>query len=452
MFRDWSLIAVILHVSGALLALHALARPYSPQGTLAWMLALVLLPLPGIPLYLVLNAHRVRQRRRTKNHIPTRSCAPHALLPSVAACTGMPATCGNSVWLLPDGHSAYRSIARAVARARHSVMVEFYIIRDDRAGASMSRMLIDCARRGVKVYVIYDEIGCRRLPAGYLRRLRAEGVEAEAFNGHRFRLSSIIRLNYRNHRKLVIVDGKRAYIGSANIGQEYLHRLPPWRDAYVLAQGPAAAQAMQCFAEDWRLAAGKRLVCPSAEGGTGHAVCQLVPSGPDIVGCNAWQLSLAEMAAMARHRFWLASPYLVPTQAIVTSLQAAALRGVEVHLLVPAQGDSRPAALALLSFLPALESCGVRVFAYGPGFLHAKVGLVDDTLCSIGTANLDERSMNLNFELSLLSSSPRLIAQLAAMFERDRAQAEPLTAENFLRRPLLARLPVYAARLLAPIL
>lgn len=454
MFGEWSVPALVifaLHAAGGVLALHALARPHSPQGTLAWMLALLLLPLVSIPVYLILHAP-IRWRRNIKGMAGAGRGDIPALLPAVAACTGIPATTGNEVRLLPSGRSAYRSIARAVARARHSVVVEFYIIRNDRVGASMSRMLVACARRGVKTRVIYDEIGCRRLPVGYLRQLRAGGVEVAAFNGRRMLLGSLIRLNNRNHRKLVVVDGETAYIGSANIGQEYLHRRPPWRDAFVRVRGPAAAQAMQCFADDWRCAAGKRLEPAPLVRKRGEAVCQLVPSGPRHSSCNAWLMCLVEMAAVARRRLWLTSPYLVPAQAVVTALQAAALRGVDVRVLLPARGDSRLAELALLSFLPELEACGVRFFAYTPGFLHEKAGLADSALCSIGTANLDERSMNLNFELTMLCSSPKLISRVADMLAKDMAAAVPLRAETFLRRPFLARLPAYAARLLAPVL
>lgn len=452
MFGEWSVPILVLHAAGGVLALHALARPHSPQGTLAWMLALLLLPMVAIPIYLLLNAHTMRLRRGGRRKMGGGQGGVPALLPAVAACTGMPASAGNEVRLLPNGRCAYRSIARAVAHARLSVSVEFYIIRNDRVGASMRRMLIDCAQRGVKTRVIYDEIGCRRLPMGYLRQLREGGVEVAAFNGRRFLLSSLMRLNYRNHRKLVVVDGETAYIGSANIGQEYLHRRPPWRDAFVRVRGPAAAQAMQCFADDWRCAAGKRPDTPPHVRERGHARCQLVPSGPYRNGCNAWQMCLVEMAARARRRLWLSSPYLVPTQAVVSALQAAALRGVEVRLLVPKRGDSRLAALALLSFLPELEACGVRVFAYTPGFLHEKVGLVDSELCSIGTANLDERSMNLNFELTLLCFDSALVSRVERMLARDMAAAVPLCAEHFLHRSFPARLPAYAARLLAPIL
>lgn len=451
MFDGWSVPVLVPYAVGGVLALHALARPRSPQGTLAWVLALLFLPLVSIPVYLMLHAP-TRRGRKTKRTVGAGRGEVPALLPAVAACTGVPATAGNEIRLLPSGRSAYRSIARAVAQARHSVSVEFYIIRNDRVGASMRRMLVACARRGVKTRVIYDEIGCRRLPAGYLQQLRAGGVEVTAFNGRRMLLSSLVRLNYRNHRKLVVVDGETAYIGSANIGQEYLHRRPPWRDAFVCVRGPAAAQAMQCFADDWRCAAGKRPEPAPVVRGRGGATCQLVPSGPYHSGCNAWQMCLVEMAACARQRLWLTSPYVVPSQAVLTALQAAALRGVEVRVLMPERGDSRLSELALLGFLPELEACGVRVFAYTPGFLHAKAGLADSSLCSIGTANLDERSMNLNFELTMLCSSPKLISRVADMLGKYMAAAVPLRAETFLNRPFLARLPAYAARLLAPIL
>lgn len=454
-------------VSGLVFSLHALMRRHSPQGTIAWILALNLLPVVSIPLYLALGAERIR--RHTEESLPVNTVA--ALLKGIRGQmifapqgslgrtltrhSGIPPCSGNSVTLLQDGHDTYKALANAIQCAQHSVLIEFFIIRNDLVGNNLRSLLEEKARAGIDVYVIYDEIGSRKLPHGYLNALRKAGVKIASFNGRRFWWSSFLRINYRNHRKLVIIDSNSAYLGSLNIGLEYV-RTPGktyWRDTFVHLRGPIVAQCLLSFAEDWQRATGEN-ICHLAhpQQDEGDSQCQLIPSGPDDTPQNAWQLLLLEMAARARKRLWLATPYFVPDAAVYAALLAAAQRGVNVQILVPRKGDSLMANMALLTYLPELAHTGIRILAFTPGFLHEKIALVDDDVCCIGTANLDERSLRLNFELTLLMEDTGMAEKVRKLLLRDMKQAEELTMVHWHSASFPVRLTAHLFRLLSPIL
>ena len=456
-------LVVALHAAGVLLALHSLMRTRSPQGSVAWILGLVTLPYVTIPLYLALGVARIRRHTEHEMADCGAKRLQHALEPyrveggiisrTLERCCGYSLCTGNDVQLLRDGDDTYPVLQRAIRGAQRFIMVEFFIIRNDRVGTKLRELLEERARAGVSVYVIYDELGSHKLPGGYLMRLRKAGVKVASFNGRRFWWSSFLRINYRNHRKLVVIDGSLAYLGSLNVGLEYLRR-NAWRDTFLSLRGPAVGQAMQSFLRDWHRATGENI----SSGTTVHAEpagetrCQLVPSGPDDGGATFWHLMVQELAAHAKERLWIATPYFVPTDAVYAALLAAALRGVDVRILVPEKGDNRMANLALLTFLRGTVSRGVKMLAYTPGVLHEKVAVMDRTLSTVGSANLDERSLRLNFELTLLMEGAEMNARVAAMLEEDMARSVPLAADAWERAGWPARLGARICRLLSPVL
>lgn len=454
-----------LHMAGAGFALHALCRPHSPQGTIAWMLGLLLLPGITIPLYLLLGAARIH-RHTTSRHgrdsiqsfLKTHGAWVHgttSLSRLLNRCTGYPPCNGNSLHILRDGNDTYRDLLHAIKSAKRSILVEFFIIRNDRVGATLRKALEEQARAGLCVYVIYDEVGSHKLPAGYLRSLRKAGVRVNSVNGRRFWLSSILRLNYRNHRKLVVIDGELAYLGSLNIGLEYTrdHPSPYWRDTFVSLRGPIVCQCLLSFADDWKRATGQNIThLATRQSEAGSHCCQLIPSGPEDGPMNNWQLVLLEMAAAAKERLWLATPYFVPTEAVQAALCAAALRGVDVRLLVPQRSDNLAAGLALFTFIPPMLAAGVRMLAYTPGFLHEKVCVADSSTCSIGTANMDERSLRLNFELTLLMHDTSATEQVAEMLREDMAHARIITPSDWYKSPAVIRFLAHCCKLLSPAL
>lgn len=460
-----AILATALHLAGIALGIHALSRRHSPQGTIAWMLGLFLLPAVVVPLYLLLGVARIRRhtsarktRRNIEQYLKQHNAwnAPASKLSrTLTRSTGYAPCSGNAVRILRDGNDTYRDMLQAIQQAKDFILLEFFIIRNDRVGAILRQSLEERAKAGVRVYVIYDEVGSHKLPAGYLRSLKRAGVRISSFNGRRFWLSSMLRINYRNHRKLVVIDGEYAYLGSLNIGLEYTQtaQRPYWRDTFVNLQGPIVAQCMLSFLDDWQRATGEALSLKqpqSSSPGTTH--CQLIPSGPDDAPVNPWQLFLLESAAQAQERIWLASPYFVPSEAVKEALCAAAMRGIDVRILIPRRGDNKAAQLALFTYVPDMLACGVRLLAYEPGFLHEKVCVVDSSHCSIGTANLDERSLRLNFELTLLMEDPAATARVATMLEEDMAQAGSITPAAWYKAPIPLRLLANCCRLLSPAL
>lgn len=460
-----AILASALHLAGIALGIHALSRRHSPQGTIAWMLGLFLLPAVVVPLYLLLGVARIRRHtsaRKTRRNIEQYLKQHNAwnvpaskLSRTLTRSTGYAPCSGNAVRILRDGNDTYRDMLQAIQQAKDFILLEFFIIRNDRVGAILRQSLEERAKAGVRVYVIYDEVGSHKLPAGYLRSLKRAGVRVSSFNGRRFWLSSMLRINYRNHRKLVVIDSEYAYLGSLNIGLEYTQtaQRPYWRDTFVNLQGPIVAQCMLSFLDDWQRATGEALSLKqpqSSSPGTTH--CQLIPSGPDDAPVNPWQLFLLESAAQAQERIWLASPYFVPSEAVKEALCAAAMRGIDVRILIPRRGDNKAAQLALFTYVPDMLACGVRLLAYEPGFLHEKVCVVDSSHCSIGTANLDERSLRLNFELTLLMEDPAATARVATMLEEDMAQAGSITPAAWYKAPIPLRLLANCCRLLSPAL
>ncbi|MBR6575543.1 MAG: cardiolipin synthase [Akkermansia sp.] len=460
-----AILATALHLAGIALGIHALSRRHSPQGTIAWMLGLFLLPAVVVPLYLLLGVARIRRhtsarktRRNIEQYLKQHNAwnAPASKLSrTLTRSTGYAPCSGNAVRILRDGNDTYRDMLQAIQQAKDFILLEFFIIRNDRVGTILRQSLEERAKAGVRVYVIYDEVGSHKLPAGYLRSLKRAGVRISSFNGRRFWLSSMLRINYRNHRKLVVIDGEYAYLGSLNIGLEYTQtaQRPYWRDTFVSLQGSIVAQCMLSFLDDWQRATGEALSLKqpqSSSPGTTH--CQLIPSGPDDAPVNPWQLFLLESAAQAQERIWLASPYFVPSEAVKEALCAAAMRGIDVRILIPRRGDNKAAQLALFTYVPDMLACGVRLLAYEPGFLHEKVCVVDSSHCSIGTANLDERSLRLNFELTLLMEDPAATARVATMLEEDMAQAGSITPAAWYKAPIPLRLLANCCRLLSPAL
>ncbi|MBQ3240383.1 MAG: cardiolipin synthase [Akkermansia sp.] len=460
-------LVLLTHLLGIGFSLHALMRKHSPQGTIAWLLGLNLLPLITIPLYLALGAERIR--RHTEERLPANAVSamlkgirgklvhplPESTGRTLTHTTGIPPCTGNRVILLQDGRDTYAELTEAIRNAKTSILIEFFIIRNDVVGINFRKLLEEKAREGISVRIIYDEIGSHKLPRGYLRALRSAGVRIASFNGRRFWWSSFLRINYRNHRKLVIIDSTIAYLGSLNVGLEYV-QLPGqtyWRDTFVKLQGPIVAQCLLSFAEDWQRATGQNISHLAQEqADAGETQCQLIPSGPDDTPLNNWQLLLLEIVSRARKRLWLASPYFVPDQAVYAALAAASLRGVQVRILVPQKGDSTMANLALLSYLPDIASTNIQILAYTPGFLHEKIALADDATCCIGTANLDERSLRLNFELTLLIEDSEMTARVEQLLLRDMTQAQPLHPQIWYSTPLLTRLSSRLCRLLSPVL
>ena len=461
-------VLVIAHIVGALCSLNALMRSRTPQGTVAWIAILNTLPLLAVPAYWVFGRDRFRgylTKRRALNRADDPDVARirdevapwHAMdIPQVGErLAELPYLEGNRVDLLIDGEATFRSIFEGIEAAQESILVQFYIVHDDEVGGELARRLIARATAGVRVYFLYDELGSAGLTRRYVRALQEAGVSVSPFHSTRG-AANRFQLNFRNHRKIVVVDSKVGWVGGHNVGDEYLGRDPKigeWRDTHVRIEGPAVAGLMVSFAEDWRWATDDAMLTEVWRPPTqscGDAGVLILPTGP-ADRLETTSLMYQQAIQTAQERIWIASPYFVPDLAVMHALHLAALRGVDVRILIPERPDNRLVYSSAFAFLGQLLESGVRVLRYQPGFLHAKTFVVDDLAVGIGTANFDNRSFRLNFEVMALIVSPECLTSVVAMFEADFARSQEMTIADVHNRSFGARLLSQAAYLAAPV-
>jgi cardiolipin synthase len=468
-----AIILAIFHVLGAISSIHAIMSTRTAQGAIAWAVSLNTFPYVAVPAYWVFGRNKflgyvsarqlvdeelVQVSPETVAHVE-QFMVPHdqlnPVLRMVDTLTDMPFTLGNDLELLVDGDETFESILAGIEAAKEYVLFQFYIIKDDEIGRRIKDLLIAKAEDGVRVYFLYDEIGSSQLPRSYRRELEEAEAHVSAFNttqGSRNRF----QLNFRNHRKIVVVDGKVAWIGGHNVGDEYLGRDPEfghWRDTHARLVGPAVIGAQLSFLEDWYWATRDKPVLDwlpdPAPDATRKAL--VIPTGPADVRETA-SLMYVQAISAAIDRLWIASPYFVPDEAVLKALELADLRGVDVRILIPDKPDHLLVYLAAYTFLEELDHTDVGFYRYTNGFLHQKVVLVDDQVAVVGTANLDNRSLRLNFEVSLLAVDQAFATEVAAMLEEDFANSRKMHPGEFGEKPFWFRLAARAARLTAPIL
>ncbi|MGA0846241.1 MAG: cardiolipin synthase, partial [Luteolibacter sp.] len=466
-----ALLVVLSYAIGALHVIDSLMHVRTSQGTIAWVISLITVPFLAIPLYWLLGRTRfagaVGGRREKDSRLAALATSMHERLRELEVdipeddaferaarlLGGLPFTRGNRLEPLIDGDETFERIFEAIENAEHYLCISFFIVKNDKLGLRFQHALIDRARAGVRVYFLFDEIGSHKLPRRYLAALRDAGVHCHPFGINRFWWSRL-QLNFRNHRKIVVSDGKLALIGGLNVGDEYLgrdQRFGAWRDTHLELRGPVVQAVQMVFLEDWFWAANQipELKWESSAEETDQ-VAAIIPTGPSDPA-DSWQLIVAEAANSSRERLWIASPYFVPDEGVLTALQAAAIRGVDVRILIPEQSDHRMVWLSAFSYYDQSIPYGIRIFRYHRGFLHQKVMLIDQRLAAVGTANLDNRSFRLNFEITAFSADSRFVQQIADMLHHDFSGAREANLGDFNRRSFLFRAACRGARLFAPI-
>ena len=471
---DWWLATLSLYLLGTAFALDAVWQGRTAQGTIAWLVVLIFIPMVGIPLYLLFGSrkfhgYRLARRRgdarlNALNHQIRLSLMPfaspaNAITQPLYNLFRLPMTHSNHCQLLINGEQTFAAMEQAIRQANHSICVQFYIVRDDATGQQLADALIEKAQQGIQVYFLYDEIGSHGLSTTFTEKLANAGVRISRFNA--LQLRHRLQINFRNHRKLILIDGEQCFIGGINLGDEYLNKNNHWRDTHIQIHGPSALTFQLSFIEDWYWATQylPRLKWqpvaainspdnrPSDSDNTSHSAVMCINTGPADNQESA-SLFFSHLIHQAKKRVWIATPYFVPDIATLSALRLAALKGLDVKVLLPARTDKWLVQQAMGSYVEELSPCGVQFYHYQPGFMHQKVLLIDEHWSSIGSANLDNRSLRINFEANALIFDEQFAAQIETMLQQDLEQSLPLAVNN----SRIKRLITKTARLSAPIL
>jgi cardiolipin synthase len=465
-------------VALALIPLVILRRK-EPSSTIAWILTLLFLPALGAVLFLLFGRDRVRwpaRRKRQADALVRGTLAARAaetgprfeptqpgltdlekqVFQMGALLTGETASTGNRLEVFSHGSDVYDSLGTAIDQAKHHVHAEFYLIRNDETGAWFRDKLARAAARGVQVRLLCDAYGCLSIGAAWRRPLRKAGARVGIFLPMRSLLLQPV--NLRNHRKIVVIDGALAFSGGVNIGDEYqgkMTKIGQWRDTHFRLQGPAAGALQRVFLQDWFFATGEGVdpdpYFPSPALVAGDATVAIVPSGPDTRTEAIHRIFFAAIAA-ARERVWITTPYFVPDAPMVVALQVAAMRGLDVKLILPSRSNHRVTFHAGRSFYEELLEAGVQIHEYSPGMIHAKTMVVDGRIVLLGSANMDMRSFRLNFEVHTLIHDEVTAKKLEASFNDDLAQTVAVDLATWAKRPLGNRIAEGAGRFVSPLL
>jgi cardiolipin synthase A/B len=472
---SWSaFIAGAFALWAAVMGVVIVMQRRSPAATIAWLFVLSFLPVLGWVVYRLIGPQRL-ERRKLRRRM-TRKLVDEALgamqeiesdspmrhreqLARIAIAAGeAPPMRADSVDLFIDGLSKYCAVCEAIQSARHHIHIEYYIWENDQIGRRIRDELVARAKAGVEVRVIVDSTGSYGVRRKFFKPLIEAGGEVAFFNPVSLLNIRRRRADFRSHRKLVVCDGRIGFTGGMNVADGHTTEFTggkAWRDTHVRIVGSAVRALQRVFAEDWLFATerempGGKAYFPTPEK-VGEEVVQIVSSGPDQ---NIFAIHKVVFAAFNQSikRIWLTTPYFVPDDAMLSALVSAAMRGIDVRVILPAHGDSRLVDFAARSYFPELLAAGVRVFEYTPAFIHAKTFVIDDDVAIVGTANVDNRSFRLDFEIIAVCYSHALNTELDTAFRNDLKDCREVHGAAFARQPFLTRLGQAGARLLSPLL
>ena len=489
-FSVYSTVSLLVHILGIANAGHAVMNVRSSRGAIAWAISLVTFPWLAIPLYWIFGRSRFQGyseaiRRVYRQHqdlvhnayekilkfkveLPNELASLEKLVSSISDLTF---TNNNAIELSIDGEQTFGRMLEAIAIAQDYILLQSYIIQDDEIGNKFKDALIAKAQQGVRIYVLYDAIGSHDLKRTYLNSLRRNGIIVSSFRstagkGNRF------QINFRNHRKILIVDGHTGFVGGLNIGDEYLGKDPHfghWRDTHLKTQGTIVKSLQGTFLKDWYWAT-KEFPEVSWEIPRNHHYNQtsfVLATGP-ADRLNVCTLFFLNLIDLAQERLWIASPYFVPDDTTLNALKLAALRGVDVRIILPDNPDHLLVYYCSFSYYAELQEVGIKVYRYRSGFMHQKIILCDcampsasSAIAGVGTVNLDNRSFFLNFEVMTFAvrsngeqntASPDLVESVEQMLLDDFEASRLVNLEKYQQRPFWFKLSAEVSRLAAPIL
>ncbi|WP_170006730.1 cardiolipin synthase [Bacillus fonticola] len=449
-----------------------------PTQTLTWLVVLGSFPIVGFLFYLLFGRNYRRERMYRKKYFLDKQAfhqfdwnqeqldeqfahvSPHQrkLFMLAQRLGNSPISFLTASHILTNGEETFDKIFESLKAAKHHIHLEYYIVRHDSIGERLKDILMERAKAGVKVRFLFDAVGSWRLSNRYIRELREAGVEVIAFGPVQLPFLNS-KLNFRNHRKIIIVDGKVGFVGGLNIGEEYMglnKHFGFWRDTHVYVKGEAVRTLQLIFLQDWYYMTNDNLLLPEyldapLDVESKHGGVQILASGPD----NEWSVIKNIFFAMitsAKKSVYIASPYFIPDEDIFTSLKIAALSGMDVRLLVPKTPDKWIVYFASRSYFHELLESGVKIYEYEKGFMHSKTIMVDEELASIGTSNMDMRSFHLNFEVNAFLYRTHSTSKLIEDFKKDLLHSRPLHEDEFIKRPFWRRVLESTSRLLSPLL
>ncbi|WP_223700676.1 cardiolipin synthase [Sutcliffiella deserti] len=480
LWEGWFLgsISLLFTLSVVFIALLISLENRHPTRTLTWLVVLGSFPVLGFFFYLLfgrnIRKRRLFQRKALLDKEAVKEIEGERIyLPEDMALLGdnkqgifrlsqnigkSPISFQTETEVLTNGDSTFTKILQEINKAEHHIHLEYYIVRDDEIGNQIKDLLIEKAKSGVTVRFLFDAVGSLNLKRAYLKDLRVAGVEIESFSPVTFPVFNN-KVNFRNHRKIIVIDGTVGFVGGLNIGDEYLGRdeyFGFWRDTHLLVRGEAVRTLQLIFLQDWYYATDQSLLkkeyfSPRLTEQKKHGGVQMIAGGPD----QEWEVIKSlyfKMITSARKSIWIASPYFVPDDDIFTALKVAALSGIDVRIIVPHRPDKRIVYYASRSYFPEMMDAGVQIYEYEKGFLHSKVVIVDDEIASIGTANMDMRSFHLNFEVNAFLYNTESVLSLVEDFEKDLLDSKPIVKGIFAKRPLFQKVVESISRLASPLL
>jgi len=471
---------IVLIIIVIFVIIYLILQNRNPNQTISWILAILLIPVAGLILFYFFGKNYRKKRIFTKKEITdfrqtekliawqsehllddlditnTNILSKAGIIKLLLNNNKALLTHNNKVYILNNGNETFPAIFEALKNAKHHIHLEYYMIEEDSIGKQLKNILIEKAKQGVTIRIIYDDVGSWGLSDNYIKELTDTGIEAKAFIPVRFHHLAQ-RINFRNHRKIIIVDGKIGFVGGLNFADRYLcgiQEISFWRDTHLKLEGSVVGSLQVIFLTDWQFVSNQLLndnkYFPKNET-CGKCLIQIATSGPDSDWDSIMQTYFYAIST-ARKYLYISTPYFIPNESILTAIKTVSLSGVDVRIILPGRSDSKLTYFGSMSYLKELLEADVPIYLYNKGFTHSKVLIVDDVFSSVGTANMDLRSFDQNFEVNALIYDENIAKKLKAFYMEDISNSKLLKLEDYVNRPLSRRIAEGIARILSPIL